>query len=68
MFVVYIPICLLGIHTLYFIGIMSQLHSMSIWDVWWWGGVLGAAVGEGVNTQLPGDRRSCQIISGRAIS
>ena len=36
--------------------------------VWWWGGVLGAAAGEGVNTQLPGDRHSCQIISGRVIS
>ena len=36
--------------------------------LWWWGGVLGAAAGEGVNTQLPGDRHSCQIISGRVIS
>ena len=36
-------------------------------EVWWWGGVLGAAAGEGVNTQLPGDRHSCQIISGRTI-
>ena len=27
--------------------------------------MLGAAAGEGVNTQLPGDRHSCQIISGR---
>ena len=35
--------------------------------LWWWGGVLGAAAGEGVNTQLPGDRHSCQIISGRTI-
>ena len=34
----------------------------------WWGGVLGVAAGEGVNTQLLGDRRSCQIISGRIIS
>ena len=31
------------------------------------GGVLGMAAGEGVNTQLPGDRHSCQIISGRII-
>ena len=29
--------------------------------------MLGAAAGEGVNTQLPGDRHSCQIISGRTI-
>ena len=35
--------------------------------VWWWGRVLGSAAGEGVNTQLPGDRHSCQIISGRTI-
>ena len=35
--------------------------------MWWGGGVLGTAAGKGVNTQLPGDRHSCQIISGRTI-
>ena len=50
---------------------LSRVHPQSLADhrrhLWWWGGVLGAAAGEGVNTQLPGDRHSCQIISGRTI-
>ena len=43
------------------------LINLSKGALWWWGGVLGAAAGEGVNTQLLGDRHSCQIISGRTI-
>ena len=63
--------------SLYFISAFMLLLLMSLFvqhnshnvntGLWWWGGVLGAAAGEGVNTQLPGDRHSCQIISGRTI-
>ena len=49
------------------VGRRAPRPKMGGGGMWWWGRVLGAAAGEGVNTQLPGDRHSCQIISGRTI-
>ena len=49
------------------VGRMAPRPKWGSGGMWWWGGVLGTAAGEGMNTRLPGDRHSCQIISGRTI-